>query len=248
MIPYIDNIEANQLPDGGTKFEITGENGLYQLVFDKEFRMFELTTPDSWTESQPINIFAQHKKRYNAIEHGLTSWMYMCICKIQEEQREKVYGYKKKEILLENRTYIVEYCSHTQDLKLTIPGYMLVEKRRRLTKETSETTYLESGLVMQKISEIVYKELCRVDRSSFASERVSLPFECSSFNEYKIGEGTYQIGYDVNCDVVILLTRSRTIRTAVEYLEVKLPELEVLHQGELKRLIGAFINDVKSAI
>jgi hypothetical protein len=246
MIPYIENINPVINSDGSTSFQIEGETGVYQLIVDKQFKMFELISPDGWTESNLVNIFAQHIKRYNALEQGLAGWIYMCIGSVQQAKWEEDYGFAAKTITMDGRSYVVEYCEHTKEIIVTIPGFLYVGKSSELISEDCQIAYLESGLVIQKIGDVVYQDLMLAGKTTFSTEQIALPTTWNNIHEYEVGEGTYQIGYDANSDMVMVLTKAKTVKTEFKYLDKKLPELQHLHSGDLKQAVISFISELES--
>ncbi len=246
MIPYIDNINPVKTSDDATSFQIEGDTGIYQLIVDKQIKMFELISPDGWTESNPVNLLLQHTKRYNALEQGLAGWIYMCIGSVQQAKWEEDYGFAAKTITLDSRSYVVEYCAHTKDIIVTIPGFLYVGKSSELTSEDCQIAYLESGLVIQKIGDVVYQDLILAGKNTFSTDQIALPTTWNNIHEYEVGEGTYQIGYDANSDLFIVLSKSKTVKTEFKYLDKKLPELQHLHSGNLKQDVLSFITELES--
>ena len=122
---------------------------------------------------------------------------------------------------------------------------MYVGTRSELTSQESQIAYLETGLVIQKIGDVVYENLLRVRQPNVSTQQIDLPIMWNNINEYEIGEGTYQIGYDAKSDLVMVLTKARTIKTELRYLEVKFPELGYLHLGSLKQAIMSFTSELE---
>ena len=245
-IPYIDSTSIVNLEEGMIKSVTEGDLGLYELLIWNQKNEYQLTTPSGEVEKQPIDKFFEHKSRYSKIERGLSQWIFMVFSAIEEQERNKIYGFTRKDLIIDNRRYIVEYCAHTRDVKLTIAGYIIVSKRSELTTKYEELNHLEKGMVAEKIVDIVYETLKANDKADVESTSLLFPIEFSNLGPYKIGDNLYHIEYDTKNDAVLFMTKSKTIKTQLEYLDTKMPELESFHSGALKQEILDFVSSVES--
>jgi len=241
MIPYIDSTSIVHIETGMIKSVIEGDLGLYELLIWNQKNEYQLTTPSGEVEKHPIDKFFEHKSRYSKIERGLSQWIFMVFSAIEEQERNRIYGFTQKDLVIDNRRYIVEYCAHTKDIRLTIAGYVIVSKRADFTTRHEELTHMENGQVAEKVVDVIYDTLKAIGKADIEPTELLFPIEFSNLGAYKIGGNSYHIEYDTNSDMVLFMTESKTIKTQLEYLDTKMPELESLHSGELQRELLIFI-------
>lgn len=250
MIRFQEEVCPIKFHAGEWTFEVTGEKGKYQLITYPEGNMFLLTYPNGKSDEGKIDDLFKIKNKLRSYEHGLIQWVYQVVHWYQDEQYRHKYKFEKKEIVIDNRRYFFEFCPRNHDVQLTLPGFAAVVKRAVMSKTFPEVYSMEGGGISMLLNDIVisaYKQdgdddVFPEDKSE---SKVSTPLVFNSPKEYIVGNNRYLIQYDKDTDLLFFLSETRIIKTYLGALDVVLPELRHMHNGELARQIYEFADSLK---
>lgn len=249
MIPFQEEVCPSRFNSGEWEFEVHGDKGRYQLITFPEGGEFQLTYSNGHQDQGKIDDIFKLRNKLLSYEPGLIQWVYQIFHFCHYEQHRIKYKFEKKEIVLEDRKYIFEFCPRNEEVKLIIPGMATVVKRSVMSETFPEIYSMERGLVSQLIQDIVFKTFENTGKDylgdKYEEKKITTPLIFQNPKEYLIGNNRYLISYDQTTDLLFLLSETRNIKTYLGAIDALLPELKTMHQGMLSKQINEFVEQVK---
>lgn len=243
MVSYIDNIVPTRVFAGEYTYETEkAEGGTFFVTFFIEGDRYQLRFPDGTEEQHNIGKLIYHRIRYNKIEQGLTQWLYMCLTDAMRLDALERFRPVAKNIVADGLVYRVEYFTHNDDLKITMPSRAFVCSRLVMSERYPDVHKMENGKVYDKIIDILAS--ADIDLGEMKPrEFTGYVFEFSNLEPIEIGRRTYIIEYDNEHDLIYLAHSSRIVMTQPRYFDKDAPELTYLHDGRVREALHEFLEE-----
>lgn len=221
---------------------IQGDRDTYVLAISPDADRFTLVLVGQDRKMEhTVDELSGMKNQLNTIEGGLYDWVSKAIRLRQRSDQCSEDLVRRTEISIDDQVFVVRYDPIHEQIKVKIPGRVVIAKRRNLGDSAPEITFIAEGQLLTDLTDYLVEAY--MGRKHIGKEPV-LPITFPNPDELLVGGYSYQVAYNAEKDVVFLQMPDRKVEASTEILDQDNNELTVIYGGLLAKQIRKFTNTI----